>query len=160
MIFIGIDPGKKGGICLIPSEARTSGARTWKMPETASDLWHLIASFETDIDTFVLLEEVHAGTYGKGGKMGVSSAFNFGKNYGHLEMALIAARLPFQRITPSKWQKEFGLTRKNKEETVTQKKNRHKARAQELCPAIKMTHAIADAFLIAEFCRRMKGGTS
>jgi hypothetical protein len=70
-------------------------------------------------------------------------------------MALIASGVPFEAVTPGKWQKEFGLLAK-KGETKTAKKNRHKARAQELFPDLKITHATADALLIAEYGRRVK----
>ena len=47
----------------------------------------------------------------------------------------------------------FGL-KKKPSETKKQKGNRCKARAQELFRLIKITHAIADALLIAEYGRR------
>jgi hypothetical protein len=103
-------------------------------------------------DTFALIEGVHSGSFA-GREQGVKSAFTFGQNYGHLIMALIAAGIPFERVTPRKWQGEFGLLKKPGE-TDTQKKNRHKQRAAELFPTFRMTHAIADACLIAEYCRR------
>ena len=86
---------------------------------------------------------------------GVTSMFNFGKSYGNLEAFLVAAAIPFERVTPSVWQREFGLIKK-KGETHTQKKNRHKSLAQELFPSVKVTHAVADALLIAEYGRRQK----
>jgi len=89
-------------------------------------------------------------------KQGVSSTFKFGQNFGTLLGILAALGIPHERITPGKWQKEFGLIRRDKNETITEKKNRHKARAQELFPAVRVTHAVADALLIAEFCRRTR----
>jgi hypothetical protein len=41
-----------------------------------------------------------------------------------------------------------------KDETSTEKKNRHKAAAVRLFPGVKVTHKVADAILIAEFARR------
>ena len=86
-------------------------------------------------------------------KQGVASTFKFGRSYGNLEAFLIAAEIPFERVVPSVWQREFGLISK-KGETKTAKKNRHKAKAQELFPSVKVTHAVADALLIAEWHRR------
>lgn len=162
MRFIGIDPGKLGGVCVIPSEDRISGVTADKMPTNTFDMWQLFAGLEGDSDAWAVIEDVHSGLFHgrqqgvkSGRQQGVKSAFTFGQNYGHLIMALTAAGIPFERVRPRIWQKEFGLLKKPGE-TDSQKKNRHKARAQELCPALRMTHSIADAFLIAEFGRRIE----
>ena len=48
------------------------------------------------------------------------------------------------------------MPRRGKGETPAQKKNRHKALAEELFPEVKrVTHANADALLIAEYGRRI-----
>lgn len=150
MNFIGIDPGQAGGIAVINEHGTTA----WKMPSVTVDVWHLLAGLEGDGDVFALIEDVHSGSF-HGRQQGVKSAFTFGQNYGHLVMGLIAAGIPFERVTPRKWQEEFGLLKK-KHESDTAKKNRHKQRASELFPAFRMTHAIADALLIAEFNRRCR----
>jgi hypothetical protein len=62
-------------------------------------------------------------------------------------MALTAAGIPFERVTPQKWQKAMGCMTKGD-------KNVSKRRAQELFPQLKITHAIADALLIAEYGRK------
>lgn len=154
--YIGIDPGKSGGIVVIPSESRISGVEGRKMPPDATGIWQLIAGLDSG-NAVCMIEAVHSGSF-HGRTQGVKSAFTFGENYGQLVMAIVAAGIPFERVTPVKWQAIFGL-RKKKGETDTEKKNRHKARAQELCPALRMTHALADAFLIAEYCRRLHEGS-
>jgi len=59
--------------------------------------------------------------------------FNFGTSFGALEMALTAARIPFEIITPAKWQSELAWsTRKSESKTVW--KNRLKAHAERLFP--------------------------
>jgi hypothetical protein len=82
-------------------------------------------------------------------QMGVKSAFTFGNGFGHLEMALTAAGIPFERVRPQVWQKALGCLTKGD-------KNVSKRRAQELFPQLKVTHATADALLIAEYGRRQK----
>jgi hypothetical protein len=77
-------------------------------------------------------------------QMGVKSAFTFGNGFGHLEMALTAAGIPFARIRPQVWQKELGCLTKGD-------KNVSKRKAQELFPSMKVTHATADALLIAKY---------
>jgi Holliday junction resolvasome RuvABC endonuclease subunit len=76
--------------------------------------------------------------------MGVKSAFTFGNGFGHLEMALTAAGIPFERVSPQRWQKALGCLTKGD-------KNVSKRRAQELFPSMKITHATADALLIAYY---------
>ena len=79
--------------------------------------------------------------------MGVVSSFSFGRGYGNLEMALTAAGIPFERVRPQVWQKALGCMTKGD-------KNVSKRKAQELFPQLKITHATADALLLAEFGRR------
>lgn len=144
--IIGIDPGQSGGIAWIDEHGKPC---VEKMPETLADIWDLISSFtfNAGFDRIrpvckAYLEQVHSMP-----GQGVASSFKFGQGYGGLEMALIAAGIPFERVTPQKWQKALGcLTGGNK--------NVSKAKAQELFPSIKFTHATADAMLIAEYGRR------
>jgi hypothetical protein len=88
------------------------------------------------------LEQVHSSP-----QMGVKSAFTFGNGFGHLEMALTAAGIPFERVRPQVWQKAMGCMTKGD-------KNVSKRKAQELFPSLKVNHYIADALLIAEYGRR------
>ena len=81
--------------------------------------------------------------------MGCVSAFTFGRGYGALLMALTAARIPFDVVQPAKWQQGLGC-RSGGDKHVT------KRRAQQLFPSVTVTHALADALLIAEFCRRTR----
>lgn len=151
MITIGIDPGASGGIAWIDERGK---ACVEKMPETLADIWNLIESIRYDsTDNFgqnckACLEQVHSMP-----GQGVSSSFKFGNGFGHLEMALTAAGIPFERVTPQKWQKAMGCMTKGQ-------KNITKKRAQELFPAIKCTHAISDAILIAEYGRRIQNTNS
>jgi len=136
--WIGIDPGANGGIAWI-----TDGkACAEKMPETLYDLWFLILDIKSTGDCHALIEQVHSSP-----QMGVKSAFTFGNGFGHLEMALTAAAIPFERVRPQVWQKALGCLTKGD-------KNVSKRRAQELFPSMKITHAIADSLLIAEYNRR------
>ncbi len=86
--------------------------------------------------------------------------FSFGRNYGFLRGCLHCLKIPFEEVTPAKWQREFSLLRTDKAETNTAKKNRHKAKAQQLFPDTNVTHAIADALLIAEYGLRVMAARS
>ena len=146
--IIGIDPGKSGGIAILNTENNVVLAE--KMPATLGDLDHIL-NHQGFYDSLVFVEKVNPGP-----KMGSSAAFKFGHGCGALAMALIAGEKHHEYVTPQKWQKEFGLivTGRGLGQDDTAKKNRNKARAQELFPGIKITHAIADALLIAEYGRR------
>lgn len=138
-LFIGIDPGLSGGIAFIPS---TGTPWAHKMPETDKDLMELLRDSINLATPNALIELVHSSP-----QMGVKSAFTFGEGYGRLQMALTAMGIPYERIRPAAWQKAMGCMTKGD-------KNVSKRRAQELFPDLKVTHAIADALLIAEFNRR------
>lgn len=145
---IGIDPGKNGGIAWIANGKPC----VEKMPETCLDLWELIQDIlsargkspaerlNAACSEFVAyIEQVHSSP-----QMGVKSAFSFGQGFGHIEMALTAAGIPFHRVRPQVWQKALGCLSGGD-------KNKTKARAQELFPQLKITHATADALLIAQY---------
>ncbi len=149
--IIGIDPGMSGGLAfLYLDESKTS---TFKMPETDYDLFDLLeTTMAFDGPAIAFVEKVNAGP-----KMGSSASFKFGQNVGAIRMACLAADIRLEYVSPQKWQKEFGLIVKGRGlgQDDTSKKNRNKAKCQELFPGIKCTHAIADALLIAEFGRRI-----
>jgi hypothetical protein len=139
MTTIGIDPGTNGAIAWI-TDGRVC---VEKMPDTLQDLWELMADISCGHGAAhqcrAYLEQVHSSP-----QMGVKSAFTFGNGFGHLEMALTAAGIPFERVRPQVWQKAMGCMTKGD-------KNVSKRRSQELFPSIKVTHAIADALLIASY---------
>lgn len=147
MLYVGVDPGAGGGIAVV-NEA--GAAQQWTpMPETERDVldWlQLHVGAEGDGRHRAVLEKVSATP-----QMGVSSAFSFGRNVGGLRMALVAASLPFDEVPAVRWQKALGC-RSGGDKNVT------KRRAQELFPSVKVTHAVADALLLAEYCRRVALG--
>lgn len=159
--YIGIDPGVKGGIAFVDAGGEGSAR---KMPATERDMWDVIAGLETGSE-FALIErlgqlpmkkviDAASGRPIMVPKQSAKTTKVLYLNYGQLRMALTASGIPHDEVTPITWQKHFGLVRTNPNETDTAKKNRHKAKAQQLFPSLKITHAIADSLLIAEFCRR------
>ena len=142
MTTIGIDAGKNGGIAWIAD----GKACVEKMPDTLQDLWELVQDIQranviwpdrTPCRAYI--EQVASSP-----QMGVKSAFSFGQGFGHLEMALTASGISFERIRPQVWQKSLGCM-------TGGDKNITKRRAQELFPQLKITHATADALLIAYY---------
>lgn len=144
--YIGIDPGKHGGIAVMGADGDVLDVV--KMPGTPQDLLDFLEQYKDD--SFCTLERV-GGMPGNGG----SAMFNFGKGYGHLQMALLALHIPTEDVTPNKWEKTYQLGSSGKY-TKTEWKNRLKAKAQQMFPHLgkKVTLATCDALLICEYGRR------
>ena len=141
-ITIGVDPGANGGIAWITSDGK---ACVEKMPDTLQDLWELVESIGFEAPDFTPYQiKAYIEAVSSSPQMGVVSSFSFGRGYGNLEMALTAAGIPFERVRPQVWQKALGCMTKGD-------KNVSKRRAQELFPDRKITHATADALLIAHY---------
>lgn len=148
MNFIGIDPGASGGIAIIT--ANNYAPWVHKMPDTPRELADMLS---WDRPVRVIVERVGPARGRDGRQQGVSSAFTFGQNFGQILGVLAALKLPHELVTPVTWQREFGLVMKG-ETNQTVKKNKHKAEASRLFPGVKVTHAVADALLLAEWLRR------
>ena len=158
MMFIGIDPGVSGGIAAI--DDRGVLVRVEKMPATNRDTWDAILELVgRDIwgCPTAMIEKLGGMPRVNGKAMqSPTTMHTMGKNFGALLMALTAADVKHTEVLPRKWQAEFNLVfPAAKNLTSTQKKNFHKEKAQQLFPGTKVTHFIADALLIAEYCRRV-----
>lgn len=146
MIYIGIDPGLSGGIAWITDSGIVCAI---KMPETERDVLDLfegIGGAGGAGMSIAFLERV-----GVMPAQGIVSAFTFGKGIGGLRMALTAARIRFDEVTPATWQRAMQCLSGGD-------KNITKRRAQQLFPDRTITHATADALLIAEYGRRLHAG--
>lgn len=142
MVYIGIDPGKNGGIAIIWSSHIRS------VVYSDNELIMLCEEFK-DMDVICYLENVHAMP-----KQGVSSTFNFGMNFGFIQGVLKAYAIPYELVTPQKWKKEFSCTSdKNTSIEVCKRLFPNVSlKATERC---KKDHdGMAEALLIAEYGRR------
>lgn len=146
-LFIGIDPGKSGGIAYIDMQDNVSV--TIPYSDTALIDLCLVASNDWNREVVCCLEKVGARP-----GQGVVSMFSFGQSVGYIKGVLEAFRIPYQEIAPQKWKKEFGL-------------NSEKAASAEVCrklfpdisllatPRCKKPHdGMAEALLMAEYARR------
>ena len=146
-LFIGIDPGKKGGIAYIDTQDNASIT----IPYSDTALIDLCRAASNDWNNEIVccLEKVGAMP-----GQGVVSMFNFGQSVGYIKGVLESFRIPYQEITPQKWKREFGLTS-------------DKAASAEVCrklfpdidllatPRSKKPHdGMAEALLMAEYARR------
>lgn len=135
--FCGIDPGQSsGGIAYVTENF----AIAWKMPDTEANIWELLSRVAR-VAKLTVLERVGARP-----GQGASGTFKFGKNYGELMMAVTAVGARREFPTPSYWQGKMRC-RTGGDKTITLR------RAQELWPQLKITHAKADALLLAEYGR-------
>lgn len=158
--YIGIDPGKAGGISLLNHDGITAHT----MPLTELDLWSFISRIV--LPAKAIIEHVNAmprmeGKVAHG--MGATSAFTFGMGYGNLRMALIAADIPFEPIRPQVWQKALNIPPRKSTEDKPQFKDRLRAKAQQLFPQLELWQrpkskglqlAVCDSILIAVYCQR------
>ena len=124
------------------------------MPATEADVFAVLVRLgqmslgrDGNCDIRAVLERVSSSP-----QMGVVSAFTFGRGVGVLRMGLTCAEIPFDEVVPRVWQQAMGcLSRGDKNVT--------RRRAQGLFPTVVVTHSIADALLLAAFCRRREIGT-
>lgn len=138
--FMGIDPGKSGGIAVLDEVGQIVTAV--QMPPDPSAILMLMGHGKNP-SLLAFMELVHSSP-----QMGVKSAFTFGEGFGALKMALAASAVPYDLVTPQRWQAVM-------ECRTGGDKNISKARAQHLWPQAKITHFIADSLLIAEYGRRL-----
>lgn len=142
MIFIGIDPGASGGLAWLDDDAEFGKASFAKMTEREISLLVKDLTYLSEQTPCAVIELVHSSP-----QMGVKSAFTFGRSYGFLRGVLAANHISYVEVRPQAWQKAMGCLTKGD-------KNVSKAKAQQLYPGERITHAVADALLLATYCRR------
>ena len=141
--IIAIDPGKNGGIAIYSVDVGRV-IEVIKMPETPQELLRFLRFYQ--LNSICYLEKV-GGLPG----MSPSAMFNFGVGYGHLEMSLLACKIPTISVTPQKWQKVLQLGNKGSKST-TEWKNKLKRKSEQLFPYVgKITLAVSDALLILQY---------
>lgn len=158
MRFIGVDPGKSGGLVdVIFCNTGYQKVSLTLMPETERDLWDWFDMRTPTIPTFAYIEWIHPAIQG----IGKSAQSKLYGNYLSLRMALTAAGIPFEDVKPLQWQRAFSIPPRKKSEKTTQWKHRLRGKAQQLFPTLdvwgktkEIQLAVCDALLIAEHCRR------
>lgn len=147
MYFIGIDPGKSGAIAVIDHEGRVWDTNTFNEKDYAVLLREM--SHPNIGSVKVVLEHVGAMP-----GQGSVSMFNFGSNFGFIRGLLTAYEIPYELVRPQKWKRMF---------SCTSDKNTSVDVAQRLFPDVDLRRTarcskphdgIAEALLMAEYCRR------
>ena len=108
MIYVGVDPGKRGGYASMYEDCVETFP--WDGVFFISHMKSLLATGESIV---ACVEKVGAMP-----KQGVSSTFSFGKAAGYIEGVLSALGIPYQLVPPQVWKREFSLIGKDKKASV------------------------------------------
>jgi hypothetical protein len=140
MLYIGIDPGESGGVCILDKNGNVVSIE--KCGDTELEMSNILKKYSREL-CVGMLEKVHAFP-----GQGVVSVFSFGKNFGTWLGILSALEIPYYEVTPQKWMKYFGSMPKDKKD----RKNHLKRMAQQRFPKEKITLITADAVMLAVYC--------
>lgn len=157
MAFIGIDPGKSGGIAVLRESSPAIELLSLQHAtdaEVAQFLWPLMMdNMDPAVEarpSRVLLEDprgVLPGVRTPKSIAGPAESFGFLRG-------VCTGRFCIEIVRPQAWQKGFKLPTRKAAGSDTAKKRAHRQRASELFPQVKVTNWNADALLIAEYGRR------
>ena len=155
MIYVGVDPGKKGGFAIIHIDL--SGKQQVDVFPWDDDAF--VREMAGWRDNFAAQESDGAvACVEKVGSMPHDShkaAFNFGHSLGYIEGVLSALGIPYQLVPPNKWKKEFSLIGKDKQASIVT--------CRKLFPELDLkrtercrtdSDGKAEATLLAEYARR------
>lgn len=178
-VYIGIDPGKNGGIVRISYSGIFMSKHL--IPKIGNDIdiqafYKLFMDLKEEIElndyqVHVCIESVHSifGT-------SASSNFTFGYVVGIIDTIVIANNLSYSKVQPKEWQKSIWLESEIERESGKKDKNgklkpgkiQTKLTSLKACKRLfpnidfratdrsKIFHdGLIDAALIAEYCRRM-----
>ena len=153
-LYIGVDPGAKGGIAYIYVRPWKNESNAIKCPGSptsmADSVRRILHDFTMDggtlRNTFVGIERVHSMPGQKG-------MFKFGTNFGMWLGVFGANNIEPMLITPQTWQTMYrkdGLTAGME---GTERRNKKKSIAQDIFKHLKVTQLTSDALLIANYIK-------
>lgn len=151
MIYIGVDPGKKGGYAVI---GLPSGVfvKPWD-DNFFADAMALMADKHGKSNLIAAVEKVGAMP-----GQGVTSMFSFGQSFGFILGVLTAFGIGYQLVPPTLWKREFGLLHTEKQASVDV--------AKRLFPGVsllptercrKESDGMSDALLLCTYAQRHFG---
>lgn len=141
--ILGIDPGKSGGFAI--HEEGELFTYKWTDAHSVSIEFESLTPRMID---FCVLEKVGAAP-----GQSPRSMFAFGQNFGFWEALLLYNKVPYRLVTPQEWQR--GIPNAHARSSKTEHKNALKMEAARRYPHLKVTHAIADAMLIADYAKKI-----
>lgn len=142
MIYLGIDPGKKGALAILDA----TGPKIWAFDKEA---YLTVIQLYAPLGLRCCLEKVHAMP-----KQGVASTFSFGESYGWLKGILDANSVSYQEIPPERWKKEFGLNTDKKKSIEVCRQLFPEADLRPNERSRVGSDGMAEALLMAEYARR------
>lgn len=153
-MYCGIDPGAEGSFASLDQEGNvieTFGFKDMTEQELFNRLTDALKGvYGGQKPMFCMLEKVHAVP-----GWGIASSFKFGQHFGFVRAAIVASGIPFDTVTPKKWQGKMRC-RSGGDKNVPLMK------AQQLFPDIKMCKtgksAVYDSLLLADYGRRVTLG--
>ena len=152
-VYIGIDPGFKGAVAILRNDdfievidAPVLTIGKSKREHNIPAMVDILAGYtKTGV---VAIEKVHSMP-----RQGVASVFTFGKGFGIWLGILSALGIPFEEVTPQRWQ---GVMM----DGMQRGKDANRLKAMQLFPSLssqlkfKSNDGRADSLLIAEWRRR------
>lgn len=147
MIYIGIDPGKKGSLALLENGAVS-------IFPFSEDTYIDVLSKVDPHNAVCCLEHVGAMP-----GQGVTSMFHFGENFGFIQGVLRAYKIPFELVRPQKWKKEFSITGDKNSSIQVCKRLFPEVNLLPTPRCKKESSDIAEAVLMSEYARRKLGVT-
>ena len=151
--IIGIDPGAKGAVAIITEGTQTENIQIIDCPPTIAEMAHILMPYDNR-NAKAIIEKVNPFY-----KSSAKSAFTFGGNFFAWQAILACFLIPYDFITPRKWQKVMFDSAKKLDDT----KQQSFERATRLFPNLgielrtprgRILDGRCDALLIAEYLRR------
>ena len=160
-LYIGIDVGITGALAVLNAETKeirfydapSLEIKVGKKFKKVPNIQEMVAILKQyrGPDVLAGVEKVNAmPDVGTGAKMGATSAFSFGTNFGLWLGILAALEIPYQQVHPATWKAKVMAG-------MSKEKDASRVRAMELYPHIssqlarKKDHARGDALLIARY---------
>lgn len=152
-MYVGIDPGKNGGICFLNPAGGIEHISPMPCEKTLSGLLSC-----SQIIAHVALEKSQCFS-----GQGILSTFNYGIGYGKIQGILIAHQVPFTLVPPRTWQKHMIMKTKIKQDpkkkALASANRIFKKESSFWLPSKrhrKPHDGMIDSALIAEYCRKRK----
>lgn len=152
MIYMGIDPGAKGGIAVIFVDKETGDiAKGEAYPYSNDKLKQLAYELSSDWSDNLLcfVEKVSAMP-----KQGVTSMFNFGVSFGYIQGVLEANQVPYELVSSKKWKNHFGLDNDKSKSVAYCKRLFPNLSLLPTSRCHKESDGMAEAILIALYAKR------
>lgn len=145
MIYIGIDPGQSGALAVLDDTGIA-----YAIPFDETDYVEELSKYRSDmVSARCVVENVHAMP-----KQGVSSSFNFGRNLGWILGVLAGLGIPVELVNPQKWKREFSCTSDKNTSISVARRMFPNVSLKQTPRCRKDNDGMAEALLMAEYCRR------